>query len=42
MISSMIPRAFACPTSALWNYGAPLEADGAPQTSAPDAMAGTR
>ena len=30
------------PDLALWNYGAPLEADGAPQTSAPDAMAGTR
>jgi broad specificity phosphatase PhoE len=27
---------------ALWNYGAPLEAEGAPKTSAPDAMAGTR
>ena len=26
----------------LWNYGAPLEAEGAPKTSAPDAMAGTR
>ena len=26
----------------LWNYGAPLDAEGAPQTSAPDAMAGTR
>jgi probable phosphoglycerate mutase len=30
------------PDLALWNYGAPLEEDGAPQTSAPDAMAGTR
>jgi probable phosphoglycerate mutase len=27
---------------ALWNYGAPLEAEGAPKTSAPDAVAGTR
>jgi broad specificity phosphatase PhoE len=26
----------------LWNYGAPLEAEGASKTSAPDAMAGTR
>ena len=34
-------RLRAC-NSALWNYGAPLEADGAPKTSAPDAMAGTR
>ena len=25
-----------------WNYGAPLEEEGAPKTSAPDAMAGTR
>jgi broad specificity phosphatase PhoE len=30
------------PELALWNYGAPLEAEGAPRTSAPDAMAGTR
>jgi hypothetical protein len=26
----------------LWNHGAPLEVEGAPKTSAPDAMAGTR
>jgi broad specificity phosphatase PhoE len=26
----------------LWNYGVPLEEEGAPKTSAPDAMAGTR
>jgi broad specificity phosphatase PhoE len=33
----------ACaPELSLWNYGAPLEAEGAPKTSAPDAMAGTR
>ena len=25
-----------------WNYGAPLEEEGAPKTSAPDAMSGTR
>lgn len=30
------------PTLSLWNYGAPLETEGAPKTSAPDAMAGTR
>jgi broad specificity phosphatase PhoE len=30
------------PELSLWNYGAPLKAEGAPQTSAPDAMAGTR
>ena len=32
----------ASPTLELWNHGAPLEAEGAPKTSAPDAMAGTR
>jgi broad specificity phosphatase PhoE len=30
------------PTLALWNYGAPLESEGAPKTFAPDAMTGTR
>ena len=30
------------PQLALWNHGTPLEAEGAPKTSAPDAMAGTR
>jgi broad specificity phosphatase PhoE len=30
------------PSLSLWNYGAPLEAEGAAQTSEPDAMAGTR
>jgi probable phosphoglycerate mutase len=30
------------PERCMWNYGAPLEAEGAPKTSAPDAMAGTR
>jgi broad specificity phosphatase PhoE len=29
------------PALELWNYGAPLESEGAPKTSAPDAMAGT-
>jgi broad specificity phosphatase PhoE len=32
----------ATPELSLWNYGAPLEAEGAPKTSAPDAMAGSR
>lgn len=30
------------PKLALWNHGAPLEAEGAAKTSAPDAMAGSR
>ena len=30
------------PELSQWNYGAPLEEEGAPKTSAPDAMAGTR
>ncbi len=30
------------PTLSLWNHGAPLEQEGAPKTSAPDAMAGSR
>ena len=30
------------PELCMWNYGAPLEQEGAPQTSEPDAMAGTR
>jgi probable phosphoglycerate mutase len=30
------------PARELWNHGAPLAAEGAPTTSAPDAMAGTR
>ena len=30
------------PQLELWNHGAQLEAEGAPKTSAPDAMAGTR
>lgn len=33
---------FCIPGLSLWNFGAPLEAEGAPKTSAPDAMAGTR
>jgi 2,3-bisphosphoglycerate-dependent phosphoglycerate mutase len=30
------------PMPSLWNYGAPLETEGAPKTSAPDTVAGTR
>lgn len=30
------------PELSVWNYGAPLEAEGAAKTSAPDAMAGPR
>ena len=36
------PAGHCVPQLTLWNYGAPLEAEGAPRTSAPDAMAGTR
>ena len=36
------PHGVCVPELNLWNYGAPLEAEGAPKTSAPDAMAGTR
>jgi 2,3-bisphosphoglycerate-dependent phosphoglycerate mutase len=36
------PTGVCVPELALWNYGAPLETEGAPKTSAPDAMAGTR
>lgn len=36
------PQGMCIPQLELWNYGAPLETEGAPQTSAPDAMAGTR
>ena len=36
------PKGVCVPALSLWNYGAPLEAEGAPKTSAPDAMAGTR
>ena len=35
-------RGHCVPELALWNHGAPLEAEGAPRTSAPDAMAGSR
>jgi broad specificity phosphatase PhoE len=36
------PKGAYIPELSLWNYGAPLEAEGAPKTSEPDAMAGTR
>ncbi|GAA3897949.1 histidine phosphatase family protein [Sphingomonas limnosediminicola] len=36
------PHGMCIPALSRWNYGVPLEADGAPKTSAPDAMAGTR
>jgi broad specificity phosphatase PhoE len=35
-------KGICLPELALWNHGTPLEAEGAPKTSAPDAMAGTR
>jgi broad specificity phosphatase PhoE len=36
------PKGACIPELSLWNYGAPLEAEGATKTSEPDAMAGTR
>jgi len=36
------PDGLCMPLLAQWNHGAPLEVEGAPKTSAPDAMAGTR
>lgn len=36
------PKGLCVPNLSMWNYGAPLEVEGAPKTSAPDAMAGTR
>src|SRR6476469_10161136 len=35
-------KGLCVPALDLWNHGAPLEAEGVPTTSAPDAMAGTR
>ena len=35
-------RGLCVPSLALWNHGAPMEHDGAEQTSAPDLMAGSR
>ena len=35
-------KGLCIPELALWNHGAPMEDDGAPKTSAPDAMAGSR
>ena len=36
------PKSVCKPELCLWNYGVPLEEQGAEKTSAPDAMAGTR
>ncbi|MFN2472723.1 MAG: histidine phosphatase family protein [Sphingomicrobium sp.] len=35
-------KGLCVPELALWNHGAPMEQEGAPKTSAPDAMAGSR
>ncbi|HSQ99042.1 MAG TPA: histidine phosphatase family protein [Sphingomicrobium sp.] len=35
-------RGSCVPDLSLWNYGVPLDAEGAPKTSAPDAVTGTR
>ena len=35
-------KGLCIPDLSLWNYGVPLEAEGAPKTSAKDAVAGTR
>jgi hypothetical protein len=35
-------KGLCVPDLSRWNYGAPLEDEGAPKTSAPDAMTGTR
>src|SRR5690349_4951656 len=37
-----VAKGTCVPALELWNHGAPLETEGAPKTSAPDAMAGTR
>ena len=37
-----VANGLCVPTLALWNHDAPMEADGAPRTSEPDAMTGTR
>jgi broad specificity phosphatase PhoE len=34
--------ALCAPTLVLWNHGAPMEAEGTPQTAEPDAMTGSR
>jgi broad specificity phosphatase PhoE len=36
------PEGMCVPQRSLWNHGTPLETEGAPKTSAPDAMAGSR
>lgn len=35
-------KGLCVPDLSLWNYGVPLDAEGAPKTSAPDAVTGTR
>jgi hypothetical protein len=35
-------RGLCVPELSLWNYGVPLEAEGAPKTSARDEITGTR
>ena len=35
-------KGLCVPQLALWNHGAPMDEEGAPKTSAPDAMAGSR
>ena len=35
-------NSLCAPTLAMWNHGAPLEAEGTPQTAEPDAMTGSR
>ena len=36
------PEGLCIPKLAIWNHGAPLEAEGAPKTAEPDRMTGTR
>jgi broad specificity phosphatase PhoE len=36
------PEGMCVPQLSLWNHGAPLESEGAPKTSAPDAIVGSR
>ncbi len=36
------PHGLCIPEPSLWNYGVPLDAEGAPKTSAKDAVTGTR
>jgi hypothetical protein len=36
------PDGLCVPSLTLWNHGAPLDAEGAPKTSEPDVVAGSR